>query len=166
MPSYFRIYGASRIRIRIHVYVLFFFICVQYRYIFTLGEIQKSVFMFREPTVTNVKLNMYNNIPYEDCRCNVVPVESCLTDEELKYTRIIPLILFLLQIYLLKDILSLHHERKYFLLNLYWIVSMFAFFCFLIIIYRSSYFYGTITRILVCTGLYLFLNGYISQIIP
>ncbi|CAF1260837.1 unnamed protein product, partial [Rotaria sp. Silwood1] len=83
MPSYFRIYGASPIRIRIHVYVLFFFICVQYRYTFTLGEIQKSVFMFREPSVTNVKLDMYNNIPYEDCRCNVVPVESCLTDEEL-----------------------------------------------------------------------------------
>ncbi|CAF2822476.1 unnamed protein product [Rotaria sp. Silwood2] len=165
MPSCFRIYGASRIRIRIHAYVLLFFICVQYRYTFTLGEIQKSVFMFREPNVTNVKLNMYNKIPYEDCRCNVVPVESCLTDEELKYSRIIPLILFLLQIYLLKDILSLHQDRRYSLLNLYWIVSMFVFFCFLIIIYRSSYYYSTITRMLVCTGQFLFLYSSISQVI-
>ncbi|CAF3337584.1 unnamed protein product [Rotaria sp. Silwood2] len=165
MPSCFRIYGASRIRIRIHAYVLLFFICVQYRYTFTLGEIQKSVFMFREPNVTNVKLNMYNKIPYEDCRCNVVPVESCLTDEELKYSRIIPLILFLLQIYLLKDILSLHQDRRYSLLNLYWIVSMFVFFCFLIIIYRSSYYYSTITRMLVCTGQFSFLYSSISQVI-
>ncbi|CAF2213914.1 unnamed protein product [Rotaria magnacalcarata] len=165
MPSCFRIYGISRIRIRIHAHVLLFFICVQYRYIFTLGEIQKSVFMFRESNVTNVKLNMYNNIPYEDCRCKVVPVESCLTDEELKYTRIIPLVLFLLQIYLLKDILSLHQDRRYSLLNLYWIVSIFVFFCFLIIIYLSSYDYSTITRMLICTGQFLFLYSSISQVI-
>ncbi|CAF3704807.1 unnamed protein product [Rotaria sp. Silwood1] len=56
--------------------------------------------MRREPNATDVDYHMYTNIPYEDCRCNVVSIESCLTDLQLKYSRILPLILFLLEIYI------------------------------------------------------------------
>ena len=82
---------------------------------------------------------MYINISYEDCRCNVVSIEPCLTHSQYKYTHILPLILFLLEVYILKDILSInYYYRRSFRRNFYWIVSIFLLFCLFRTIYVSG----------------------------
>lgn len=159
MPSLSYIYGANPIRVRTQAWMIILFFIVQNFYTVILPESQKAVFMFREPNATNVKFNMYIHIPYEECRCNVVPIDSCLTDQYLKSSRVIPLIFFLLEVYLINDFLSLHHEGKYFLLNLFWIISIFAFFCLLIIVYRSSYYYYWITTLFICAAPLLHICG-------
>ncbi|CAF1476392.1 unnamed protein product [Rotaria magnacalcarata] len=128
MPLIIYIYGVNEKRFFIHSLLALFVAAIQFRHLFILENIQKLVFMHREPNVTDVNYRMYINIPYEDCRCNVVSIELCLTDLQIKYTRILPLILFLLEIYILKDILSLNY-RRVFLRNLYWIASIFPLFC-------------------------------------
>jgi hypothetical protein len=139
-----------------HVLVLYAFAWMQWSHIFTLLNSQRSVFMFRMPNVTSVTVNLYGDIPYEDCRCSIVPIKDCLADERLKYTRTVPLILFVLVVYFIWNHLSFSGNRVDFLVKVYWIVSMFTFFAILIIIYRSSYYYNLIARILICTGHLLF----------
>lgn len=141
MPSSSTICRPIPIRIKIHAGLIVVFAMVQSSYIGLLKRIQKSVLTFREPNVTNVERNKNSNTPLEDWRCNVIPGEYCFTDKNLKCARVIPLILFLLEIYLLNNALSLHYRRRCFVLNLYWIASMFVFFCILILIYQGNYYY-------------------------
>ena len=100
MPLIIYVYGISENRLIMQALVLIFVAALQGLHLFFLGNIQKSVFMRREINVTDVNHHMYINIPYEDCRCNVVSIESCLNNLQVKYTRILPLILFLLEIYI------------------------------------------------------------------
>ena len=155
MPLTINVYDIDEQTIALYGIILLSVAGIQCRHLFILRGIQKSIFMHREGNMTDVSADMYINIPYEDCRCNVVSIESCLTDMRLKYTRILPLISFTLEIYILKDILSLKYYRRCFR-NLYWISSTFLFFCLLVFIYRSSYDYDLIALFLSCVALKLF----------
>lgn len=164
-PVIIYVYGVNETRLFIHSLVLLFVAATQFRHIFILENIQKLVFTHRQSNITNIVYHMYTNMPYEDCRCNVVSIESCLTDLQLKYTRILPLILFVLEIYILKDILSLKYYRKDFLRNLYWITAIFLLFYLLIIIYRSSRDYSLMAFLLSYSGMLLYFCCAASKVI-
>jgi len=166
MPLIIYVYGVSENRLIIQSWVLLFVAVIQLYHVFVLENIQQSVFMFRGPNVTNVDFNMYKDISYEDCRCNVISIELCLTNLQFKYTRILPLILFLLEVYTFKVLLSLYRYRRYFIVNFYWIVSIFLFFCLVMIIYRSSYYYLLINSLLSVLGILLYLCCVVSKTIP
>jgi len=166
MPLIIYVYGVSENRLIIQSWVLLFVAVIQLYHVFVLENIQQSVFMFREPNVTDVDFNMYKDISYEDCRCNVISIELCLTNLQFKYTRILPLILFLLEVYTFKVLLSLNRYRRYFIVNFYWIVSIFLFFCLVMIIYRSSYYYLLINSLLSVLGILLYLCCVVSKTIP
>ena len=157
MPLIIYVYGVSEKRFFIQSWVLIFVAALQGRHLFILENIQKSVFMNREGNITDIDYHMYNNIPYEDCRCNVISNELCLSNLHIKYTYILPLIVFVLDVYILKDLLSLHRYREYFFLeNLYWISSIFLFFCVLILIYQNSQYYFITTCNLAYLGMILY----------
>lgn len=160
------VYGVSENRLIIQSLVLLFVAAIQLYHVFVLQKIQQSVFMFRQPNVTDVGFNMHKDISYEDCRCNVISIESCLTNLQFKYTRILPLILFVLDIYILKDLLSLNRYRRHFIVNFYWIASIFLFFCLVMIIYRSSHYYLVVNSVLSEVGILLYLFSGVSNVIP
>ncbi|CAF4107855.1 unnamed protein product [Adineta steineri] len=167
MPFTIYVYGVNENRFLFRsMFLLILVAGVQFYHVFFLRDIQRSVFIFREPNVTDISWDMYISIPYEDCRCNVISIESCLTNLQIKYTRILPLILFLLEVYTFKDILSLHRYRSHFIVNFYWIVSIFLFFCLVTVIYRCSSYYDIINIILADLGILLYLTCGATQIIP
>lgn len=61
--------------------------------------------------MTDIDYVKFIDISYADCQSNVVPIESYLGDLQVKYTRILPLILFLFEMYIFKNLLSLNYRR-------------------------------------------------------
>ena len=129
---------------------------VLFEYISILDASQRSVFMVRMSNVTPVEIDLYSNISYDDCRCSVTPTANCLTNRQFRIAHVLPLLLFVLQVRLVREILSFSGNDKYFLLNAYWTVSLLMFFAILTLIYRSSYYYELTAKILLCTGILLF----------
>jgi len=164
MPLIIYVYGISENRLIIESLLLIFVACLQGRHLFILGDIQKSVFMYREPNITNINYLMYINISYEDCRCNVISSELCLSNLKLKYTYILPLIVFVLDVYILKDLFSLHRYRRYFQ-NLYWILSIVLFFRVLRLIYQSSRYYFATACLVSYLGMILFILSGAAKVI-
>jgi hypothetical protein len=155
MPSVHHLNGFSLVRKIVYCLVLLLFIALQTHHLIILGNIQKSILMYREPNITNIDYRMYINIPQEHCRCNVISSDICLTNLRFKYSYILPLILSILEVYIFKDILLIRY-RRYFLENVYWIFSIFLFLYLSIIIYRSSYYYYLTCFILSCFGILLY----------
>jgi hypothetical protein len=162
MPIHFGVNARKKVRTVLHCYVVFFFDCMQLYHTFVLDGYQRSVFKFRMPNATSVKVELYYDIPYDECRCSVVPIKDCLTDEQLKYIRIELVILFVLEVYLIRELVSFSGNRVYFLVNVYWIVSMFSLFCILVIIYRSTFYYEIIAKCFSFVGFSFFLYCSIS----
>jgi hypothetical protein len=108
------------------------------------------------PNATLVEAKLYYDIPYEDCYCSVAPTKNGLTNRQLRITRVLPLILFVLRMQLIRKSLSFNGTHTHFLVNAYWIVSLFIFFGILVIIYRSSYYYELTAKILLCASFSLF----------
>jgi hypothetical protein len=96
----------------------------QYKSLEILDKSQKSVFMLRMPNMTSIEPDMYCDIPYNDCRCSVISTKYCVTDTHLKISRVVPLLLFLLHIYLIREAFSLSGDYIYFFVYLLWITTI------------------------------------------
>ena len=112
-----------------------------------------------------IYIYIYTNILYEDCRCNVASIESCLTDLQLKYTCILPLILFYIRNLYFKRHSFIKLLSKIFSSNFYWIFSIFLFFCLLMFIYRCSHHYSQSALFLSCLDLVLYFCCAASRVI-
>jgi hypothetical protein len=106
--------------------------------------------------VTSIDTNLYCDISYHNCLCSVVSTKYCLTDKQLKISRILPLVLFVLQVYLIRELLSLSGNHVSFLVHVLWVTSVLAFIGILVIVYRSSCYFDFVARSLCCTGYTLF----------
>lgn len=131
-------------------------ICMQSSYIDILEESQKSVFMLQMPNVTSAQSHLYCGISYDLCRCSVILVSHCLTDEQVKIGRILPLASFVLQVYLIREILSLNRGYTLPLIFSTWITSLLIFIGILAVVYRYTCFYSKMVTIIGFTGCYLF----------
>ena len=166
MPLIIYVYGVSEDQLIIKMFALLLVAAIQFNHVFVLETIQESVFMFRQPNATEVGFHMFEAIPYEDCRCNNISIDTCLTNLQFKFSRILPLILFLLEVYTFKDLLSLNRFRRHFIVKLYWIISIFLFFCVIMIIYHSSYYYIIMNTFLSELGILLGLCCGVSVVRP
>jgi hypothetical protein len=128
----------------------------QLEYLNKLDRCQKSIFMSRMPNVTSIDTNLYCDIPYQNCLCSIVSQKYCLTHEQLKISRILPLVLFVLQVYLIRQLFSLSGDHVSFLVHVSWIASVLSFIGILVIVYRNSCYFDFIATILCCTGYALF----------
>jgi hypothetical protein len=125
---------------------------------FILRDSQISVAMFKMPNMTSIPKKLYEDIPYNDCRCSVVPTEKCLKEAQLKMARIIILTIFSLQVFLLWELLWLSGDRIYIFAYAYWITSMLIFLAISVLIHQSNYYYDETSRALLCMGLLLWGN--------
>jgi len=100
---------------------------IQATHISILEKAQKSVFMFQMPNITSIQPHLYCGISYGHCHCSIVSVKHCLTDEQLKIGRILPLASFVLQVYLIREILSLTRGYTLALIFSTWITILLIF---------------------------------------
>lgn len=144
---------------RAFIYAVFTMVCAlaQFVCLFHLQECQHSVFQFHHPNVTSVPVHLYRNIPHNNCYCSFIKTEHCLTHQNLQIIHALPLVSFVLIVYVIREHISFSGNHTYFLVNLYWFVSTFGFFVILIMTNQSSPHYYTIAnRILTSVGVCLF----------
>ncbi|CAF1296159.1 unnamed protein product [Adineta steineri] len=132
--------------------VLFMFLTTQLDTLYNLKTSHEVIFKLRIRNVTSNETNLYCDIPYDDCRCSVVSVKYCLTDARLKFSRIVPIVLFVLQICLAQELFSLSGDHKHLLICALWITSIFVLIGIVALIYRSSCCHGYTLGILYLTG--------------
>jgi hypothetical protein len=129
---------------------------IQATHISILEKSQKSVFMLQMPNVTSVQPHLYCGISYDHCHCSIVSVKHCLTDEQLKIGRILPLTLFVLEVYLIRELVSLSRDYTFSLVYGTWITCLLIFISILVIIYQYPCFYEHIAMLLNIMGCLLF----------
>jgi hypothetical protein len=129
---------------------------MQCEHISILEESQKSVVMLQMPNVTSVESHLYCGISYDHCHCSIVSVKHCLTGEQLKIGRILPLALFVLEFCLIRELLSLSRDYTFFLVYSTWITCLLIFIGILAVVYRYTCLYSYTATILCITGYFLF----------
>jgi hypothetical protein len=144
--------GNNELNSVFHAGIILLLSLKQHTFLDTLDIAQKSVVALRMPNVTLFEPDLYFGIPYNDCHCSVALTEYCLTDKQLKTSRVLPLVLYVLQIYFTRDFLSISGNHTYFFVSVLWIVAMFGFIGFLVAIYIYNYYYGFVISYLCTTG--------------
>jgi membrane protein implicated in regulation of membrane protease activity len=128
------------------------------------GESEKSILHSRKLNSTHKPDILYCDLSYDDCLCSVLLNKSntsanCIAYDELLVSRILPLISFFLQIFLVRELFSLITDRCRAIIYVLWIASIFTLISMTISIYWSSCYHVYITFILFLTsGLLLFLS--------
>jgi hypothetical protein len=121
------------------------------------GESEKATLLLRGLNVTNRSPIFYCDLPYEDCLCPVLLNKSdisqnCITHDELVVSRVLPLVSFLLQISLVRELFSLSADHRRIIICALWIASVFAYIGMIISISWSSCYHAYITSTLLLTG--------------
>ncbi len=158
MSIHFCLNTHNEIRASLYLIVMCFAGILHMQDSFILQDSQISVAMFKMPNMTSIPQQLYEDIPYNDCRCSVVPAEKCLKEGQLKMARIIILSIFSLQVCLLWEFLWLSGDRIYIFAYAYWITSMLIFLAISVLIHQSNYYYDETSWVLLCTGLLLWAN--------
>jgi hypothetical protein len=131
-----------------------------------LGESQESILRSRGLNVTHTSTILYCDLPYDDCLCSVLlnksdTSQNCITYVQLVESRILPLVSFFLQIFLVRELFSLSADRHRVFIYALWIASIFTFIGMTICIYWSSCYHVYITVTMYWTGASLcFLSVY------
>ncbi|CAF2079882.1 unnamed protein product [Rotaria magnacalcarata] len=110
---------------------------------------------------TSFKIGFFCGIPYDDCRCSVQSernehFEYCLTDNFLLGSRILPLVSFVIQIWVIRDLFSFSGQYVSFLVYVLWITSVFLFGIIANGIYQNSCFHRYINGFFCCTDIIMF----------
>ncbi len=87
--------------------------------------------------------NSFCRLHYEKCLCSILSnktenSENCITNIELQFSRILPLVSFVLQICFLREVFTLDGNFNRKLIYIAWIASLFTFIGLAIAIYWSS----------------------------
>jgi hypothetical protein len=115
--------------------------------------------------VTAIQMGLFCGISYDDCRCSVQStkdehLKNCLTDSFLLGARIFPLVSFILQICLIRDLFTFIGSHTRFVINSLGIIAVFIFVIIADGIYRSSCFHRYINGLLCATGGVLFILSF------
>jgi hypothetical protein len=112
--------------------------------------------------VTSAKVNKYCGLPYDDYRCSVLSMtpnisEYCLNDAQITGARLLPLLLFVLELCLIHELFSLSEDCIRFFLYGLGITSVFTFAVIIILIYHNTCAQLCVTLFLFSTGMILFM---------
>jgi hypothetical protein len=152
-----------------HVACIFGFSCIVYAmscfntyFLRFFGEAEKSVLYSRGLNVTHFSPLLYCELPYDDCLCTVLfnksdNSEKCITYVQLIGSRILPLVSFFLQIYLVRKLFSLNSDHPRVIIYTLSILSIFTFIGMTISIYWNSCYHVSITYTQLLTGTLLWL---------
>lgn len=82
--------------------------------------------------ITNVNNLVLCKIPFDECRCSVLSNKSdksikCITDTQAMAGHILPLLLYVLQLYFIYKLVSITGKYSYILTDIFWIIVLFIF---------------------------------------
>jgi len=122
-----------------------------------LGESEESILHSRGLNVTRGSEILYCFLPYDDCLCSVLSnksnaSENCITYDQLVGSRILPLVSFFLQIFLVRELFSLSGDHRIVAIFVLWIASILTFLGMIISIFWSSCYQAHISFTLFVTG--------------
>jgi hypothetical protein len=121
------------------------------------GDSKKAILHSRGLNLTHIPSLFYCDVPYDDCLCPVLSnksenSENCITNVQLVGSRILPAIVFFLQMCLIRELFSLSGDHRHVIIYALWIASMFTFVGMIISIYWNSCYHAYIALTLCSTG--------------
>jgi hypothetical protein len=133
-----------------------------------LGASQRSVVDARQLNVTHIIDYFYCELPYNDCLCTVLwntsnTSETCITYDQLAASRILPPVLYALEIYLFRALFTLHTAHRRIIIPFLWIASVFMFIVVIIGFFWTNCLQTYVTVILVWIGVLLLLLIFRNQ---
>jgi hypothetical protein len=95
------------------------------------GETEESILLSRKLNLTNTPKVFHCNLRCDDCLCSVLlnksnSSENCIIDSQIVASRILLLISFFLQIFLVRELFSLIADHRHIIIYALWIVSFFT----------------------------------------
>lgn len=141
--------------------ILFLFAYLTFESQNRLDNSHESIFHSPMFNATSFKIGFFCGIPYDDCRCSVQSkknehFEYCLTDNFLMGSRILPLLSFAVQVWVIRDLFSFSGKYVHFLVYILWITSAFFFVIIANGIYSNGCFHRYINAFLCCTDILVF----------
>ncbi len=131
---------------------------------------RESIFPSSRPNGTLHSALFQCSIPYDQCRCSVLPNKSassvkCLTDGMAMAGHIWPLVPYALQLYLLHKFFSFTGKYSHILTDIFWVAALFVLVIIAIFVYGSSclYFYTCVMIFITSGFLYGFVFHHLSQ---
>ena len=124
------------------------------------GIVEKSILKSRNITVAKVPNIFFCDLHYTSCLCSPSTNESsisndCITRVQLMISRISPLLSYLIQIWLIQKLFSLHGDLRRVIVYALWTVSLFTFIGLTICIHWSSCYHSYISFTIYITGILL-----------
>jgi len=97
----------------------------------------------RPSNTTSAKVNRHCGLPYDDYRCSVLSItpnisQYCLNDAQITGARLLPLLLFVLELCVIHELFSLDENCIRFFLYALGITSVFTFSVIIILIYHNT----------------------------
>jgi hypothetical protein len=155
----------------------FLFSCVVYAISFfnthlqsLFGNAEESILSSRGLNVKHISPLLYCELPYDDCLCTVLlnksdNSEKCFTDIQLMGSRILPIVSFFLQIYLVRKLISLNSNHCRVIIYTLSIVSIFTCIGMTICIFWSSCYHVSITFTLLLTSSILWILSFYNMLV-
>ena len=138
------------------------FICCSFQIEYSLDDSHEALLQSSMSNVTSIQSGSHCGIPYDNCLCSVQSTQNlslkyCLTDNFLLGSRLFPLVSFILQICLIRDLFTFSGKYSRFVVYGLWSTAVYIFVIIANGIYRSSCFHRQMNKVLCCTGGVLFL---------
>jgi len=133
----------------------------------TLQTSRESLIHSRMPTAEVGGLFESCSTPYDDNRCSVQLIsnnhsENCLTDIEAMTGHILPLVSFVMQVCLIRELFVLRGNYSHILVNILWLVSLFTFIIVIVAAHGSTCYNVYAIGITFLTG--CLLGGYVGYL--
>ena len=111
-----------------------------------------SLFHSATHNMTKIKKFFLCKIPFDDCRCSVLSKTAdksmdCITDTQAMAGHVLPLLSYVLQLYLIYKLVSITGKYSYILTEVFWVTALFIFVIITVAIQGGSclHFYTDVT---------------------
>jgi hypothetical protein len=121
---------------------------------------RKIIFSLSSTNMTSNSSSLQCDIPYEECRCSVTSHKysnaiQCITDIQAMAADISPLVLYLLQLYIIYVLFSFTGKYSHILTDIFWVIALFVFIIIAITVHGGTCLYYKTSWTLILSGHFL-----------
>jgi hypothetical protein len=129
---------------------------------------RQSIFLLSNSEITLADYRSLCNIPYDECRCSVLSNKSnssikCITDNAAMTAHILPLVSYVLQLYIIYEVFSFSGNYSHIFTDIFWVVALVVFIIVAIGVHGSSCFYSNTIMVICMTGISMF--GFVYSLV-
>lgn len=157
MRIIFTINRSNEVRVTFYACIMIALTLPQTTFMNFFSRFHEPVLLTSISNVSNVGSNLYQEKPYDHYRCLPTSTKHCLGRISLKIARILPLILFVVQIHFVRELFSVNGGLKSVFVSVLWIISLISFCHISIIAYRKPEHYTDVTENLCYASFIIFI---------